>query len=173
MPSSRNIGFRPRSWLCLLILFCCLAPLTACAAQGEQRRQGELELRQLETNAVLFINALYAKETDKVMSLSGFPFYLNHQAVLDQPPEWLDVLDGFFAKAPVTPVQVLEIQPMSAKQMEMEHPEDLAKLMEHDFSDKQMLLLTLQTSPASGQGRVEKVLLLVDPFSGKVVGYII
>lgn len=168
--SSRKFGLR--RGLCLLILLCCLAPLTACASQGE-RRQGELELRQLETNAVLFINALYAKETDKLMSLSGFPFYLNHQAVLDQSQEWLDVLKGFFAKAPVTPVQVLEIQPMTAKEMEMQHPEDLAKLMEHDFSDKQMLLLTLQTSPPSGQGRTEKVLLLVDPVSGKVVGYII
>lgn len=162
---------RPKNLLLLGLLLSTLTTLPSCASQ-QDKPAFELELRQLELNGTRFIEALFNKQMDLVLQLSGYPFYQSHQAVLRYPDEWHQVLEGFFANSPVTPVQVISIQPMTNKELEIDHPRDLGLLMENDFSDHQMLLYTLQTILPDTRVQQQRVLLLVDRSNGKIVGYI-
>ena len=171
MSQIRKSSLRRKLFFILILMLCTLLQAARCDGTQEENPT-EMELRQLELSASQFIEALFTKRLDGVMDHSGFPFYLNHQAILGYPDEWQQVLLGLFAKSTPTPVQILDMQPLTSKDMEDQHPRDLALLMEHGFYDQQLLLVTLQTQPPGGQPSQEKVLLLVNRMTGKVVGFI-
>lgn len=150
----------------------CLGLMVAPSGCASREVRPMLELRQLESLAVQFAQALYAKQLDQVLAQSDYPFYLNHRAVLDSAIEWRQVLESLFQHGQATEVKVLEIQPMSLPYLETSQPDAVAKLIEYGFADKQLMKLTLQTVSSQGQTSQEQVLLILSPISGKIVGFI-
>ncbi|PKL76858.1 MAG: hypothetical protein CVV27_08150 [Candidatus Melainabacteria bacterium HGW-Melainabacteria-1] len=148
----------------------CVGLLSACASMPPPELPADdARQRQLAAN---FIQALFSKQTEAVMASAGHPFYMNHQAILSYPDELRRVLAQLFSNSQVTPVEILEIQPLDSLQFEAQRPNDLARLFEYGFDGKLYWLLSLKLMPAGGQPQFEKVLLLLDPNNGKVVGFI-
>ncbi|MEZ0372807.1 MAG: hypothetical protein ACAI44_27190 [Candidatus Sericytochromatia bacterium] len=155
----------------LLFLLLCLLSLSPACAGTQKQPERQLELKVYQQSASQFVEALFAKQTIKVLERSGVPFYLNHQAILNYPEEWEKTLMELFMTAKATPVQIMALDPLTAKQMETEHPRDWSQLLQYGFEDKLLLLVTLQPGAPGSNLPEEKVLLLMDD-NGKVVGFI-
>lgn len=146
-----------------------LVSLNACAAR---QQQAETPPQSQQQNAITFIQALFNKQLPQVLSLSAYPFYLNHQAILTYEDEWKRTLEELFATAQPTAVQILSLQLLSRALLEKNYTNEWALLLQYGFDDKYFWLAELQINPSTGPIQHENVLLLLEPESNKIVGFI-
>jgi len=144
-----------------------LLSINACAVVSQQ--QGPLQTTaQLSTNADLFLNAFYQGKTEGVLAQSGFPFYVHGQAILDSAPEWEMMLQGLFLSSKPAPIEIISLAQVSPASIELKQPGIWAKLLEYGFHEKAYTIAVIQVN--SSRPVKETVLLIQNPYSGKILG---
>ena len=146
--------------------------LCACAATQEAPPEQRLSPQQLQAGAGHFLSAFYSKQLEDALASSATPFYLNHITVLRTESDWRQTLEKVFLSGKPVPVEVLAFEPYPTARLDKERPNDLAKLIEFGFDNSEIWLATLLLSPENTRPMQEKVLLLLDRGSGKVIGFI-
>lgn len=157
------------SWLKNGLLLCLLL-LSGCAgASGKLLDATPAALKQSASN---FASALYGGEINKVLQHSGYPFYLNHEALIYTEEEWKLLLQQLLQQARPAPTRIVSLEFMTPAQVVNHNPMLWAKLLEYGFEQKIYLRLQVEIQPTGKAPFEEILLLLLDPASAQVIGFI-
>lgn len=160
-----------RSFKRMNLMICCfwgllLLPVSGCA--GRQSLPIIFENNALKEHATAFIFALFKQDIAQVLNYSSYPFYLNHQGLINSSEEWAYILSQTTENTEPTQVDILSMVPYPAERLKTEKSNLWAKIFENRFDDKLYLLVQLQIN----ETQQENVLLLLDPITGKVCGFV-
>jgi hypothetical protein len=159
----------------------------ACAATQQEKEasivQNRATMAEQEANATRFVEALFRQQTDVLREAVDMPFYYNQQAILAYPQEWDVVLQQLRSQTIATEdFNILSTDRMLAGELLGTMPKVWAKLLEYRFDTytylkfkvRQPLSAEAQLKDPKGRRFVEgQILLIVDPQSAKVRGFIL
>lgn len=178
-------GLKSLVSLCLLAMT--MSTLGACAATQQEKEAAIMlsraSMAEQEASATRFVSALFRQETDVLRESVDMPFYYNQQAILAYPQEWDVVLQQLRAQTISTEdFNILSTERMLAGELLGTMPKVWAKLLEYRFDTytylkfkvRQPLSAEAQRKDPKGRRFVEgQILLIVDPQSAKVRGFIL
>lgn len=140
--------------------------LTACAARQEFKTPAESKV--LKENAVRFALALLQQDRQSVLQYSDYPFYLNHTALIQNAEEWEGILRQVNQHTQSSNVQIRSLMPYSAERLRNEKGSLWAQFLSFGLEDKDYFLIEYQVD----ENPAEQVLLILDPYSARVCGFV-
>lgn len=154
-----------------------LGLLPGCAATQKQAQHDAIDQNSaalLRQQALNFTQALFHQETAKVLALSAYPFFFDNKAIFDSAADWEQVLAQTSLNTQPADVQISSLNLYTPDMLRKEHPVLWAKLLEYNFEEKYYLLAQVQTLQAQTRQILyqENVLLLLDPQSKKICGFV-
>lgn len=173
-------------WQGLIRTMLCLGTLTACAAQQQDEKspvQMESTPVQQQAAATRFVEAFFRQDLDVLQESVGLPFFYNQQAILAYPQEWNAVLSQIQAQTqPADNFSVLSVEPLLPGALLADKPRLWSTFLEYKFENNRFFLFTvrqplsadMQKKDPQGRRFVDgKILLLVDPATAKVRGFVL
>lgn len=170
----------------ILLTALCLSSLGACAAQQNQDKaaiSAESTPAQQQAAAVRFVEAFFRQDVDVLQQSIGLPFFYNQQAILAYPEEWSAVLSQLKTQTqPAENFSILSIEPMPPGQILADKPRLWSTFLEYKFESNRFFLFTvrqplsaeMQKKDPQGRRFVDgKILLMVDPATAKVRGFVL
>ena len=172
----------------ILARVCCaltLVNVVGCAQQ-QQKSAAEVEsvpAAEQQASATRFVEAFFRQDVDALQNSVGLPFFYNRQAILAYPAEWQAVLDQLRTQTqPTENFSVLSVEPMLPGQILADKPRLWATFLEYKFDGNRYFLYTVrqplsaeaQKNDPQGRRYIDgKILLIVDPQTAKVRGFVL
>lgn len=147
-------------------LLLCLCLLGACAPQQPQRKMTTVidmvsQKAVIEQTARRFIQSFYTRNTEQILALSAYPFYMDDGGILNYPMEWQESLSALFASRRAVPFEILHLRVLASQDIPGYNIQVWNRLLELKYHQKVYVLAEIQlhTSP---QPSMEAVLLIMD-----------
>lgn len=138
---------------------------SACAPQRPRSIQPVIDLvsqkAAVEQTARRFIESFYTRNTEQVIELSAYPFYMDDGGVLNYPLEWQESLGALFASRRALPFEILQLRILTSQDIPAYNIQVWNRLMELKYHQKVYVLAEVQLNTIP-KPAVEAVLLIMD-----------
>lgn len=171
----------------ILLTALCFSVLGGCAAQQNQDKAAAISVEstpaQQQAAAVRFVEAFFRQDMNVLQESVALPFFYNQQAILAYPQEWSAVLSQLKTQTqPADNFSILSVEPLLPGQILADKPRLWSTFLEYKFEDNRFFLFTvrqplsaeMQKKDPQGRRFVDgKILLMVDPATAKVRGFVL